>query len=85
MASNFGINHLWVEAGATLATSLIKQGIVDELVLYLSPKIMGSDGKGLLGALGLQSMQEIIELNLRDVRQIGSDIRIIAKVENKES
>ncbi|MCG7488653.1 bifunctional diaminohydroxyphosphoribosylaminopyrimidine deaminase/5-amino-6-(5-phosphoribosylamino)uracil reductase RibD [Vibrio sp. Of14-4] len=85
LASNFGINHLWVEAGATLATSLIKQGIVDELVLYLSPKIMGSDGKGLLGALGLQSMQETIELNLRDVRQIGHDIRIIAKVENKES
>ncbi|RSD30812.1 bifunctional diaminohydroxyphosphoribosylaminopyrimidine deaminase/5-amino-6-(5-phosphoribosylamino)uracil reductase RibD [Vibrio pectenicida] len=83
LASNFGINHLWVEAGSTLASSLIKQGLVDELVLYLSPKIMGSDGRGLLGALGLQSMEDVVELDIQNIRQIGPDIRIIAHVKTK--
>ncbi|GLT17233.1 riboflavin biosynthesis protein RibD [Vibrio zhanjiangensis] len=84
LASNFGINHLWVEAGSTLARSLIQQGLVDELVLYLSPKIMGSDGRGLFGALGLSSMEETIELDIKEVRQVGPDIRITAQVKNKE-
>ncbi|UPQ88543.1 bifunctional diaminohydroxyphosphoribosylaminopyrimidine deaminase/5-amino-6-(5-phosphoribosylamino)uracil reductase RibD [Vibrio sinaloensis] len=78
------INHLWVEAGATLASSLIKERLVDEIVLYLAPKIMGSDGRGLFGALGLESMTDIIDLDIKDVRQVGSDIRITASVSYKD-
>lgn len=85
LAKQHHINHLWVEAGATLASSLIKANLVDELILYLAPKIMGSDGRGLLGALGLESMAETIDLNVKDVRQVGQDIRITATLKNKES
>jgi diaminohydroxyphosphoribosylaminopyrimidine deaminase/5-amino-6-(5-phosphoribosylamino)uracil reductase len=46
---------------------------------------MGSDGRGLLGALGLESMAETIDLNVNDVRQVGQDIRITATLKNKES
>ncbi|MCG9649962.1 bifunctional diaminohydroxyphosphoribosylaminopyrimidine deaminase/5-amino-6-(5-phosphoribosylamino)uracil reductase RibD [Vibrio brasiliensis] len=84
LANKHNINHLWVEAGATLASSLIKADLVDELVLYLAPKIMGSDGRGLLGALGLELMAEVIELDIKDIRQVGSDIRIVATIVKKE-
>lgn len=85
LAQQHNINHLWVEAGATLASSLIKHKLVDELVLYLAPKIMGSDGRGLLGALGLESMEQVIDLDIQDVRQVGKDLRIIATLNNKEA
>ncbi|UUM31168.1 bifunctional diaminohydroxyphosphoribosylaminopyrimidine deaminase/5-amino-6-(5-phosphoribosylamino)uracil reductase RibD [Vibrio japonicus] len=84
LANSHNINHVWVEAGATLASSLIQAELVDELILYLAPKIMGSDGRGLLGALGLDSMADVIELDIKDVRQIGKDIRIVASLLKKE-
>lgn len=84
LVTEHNINHLWVEAGATLASSLIKENLVDELVIYLAPKIMGSDGRGLLGALGLESMADVIELDIKDVRQVGKDIRIVATILQKE-
>ncbi len=80
LASAHNIHHLWVEAGATLAASLLKARLVDELVLYLAPKIMGSDGRGIFQHLGLQAMDEVPELEIKDVRQVGPDIRIIASV-----
>lgn len=73
------IDHIWVEAGATLASSLLKQQLVDELVIYLAPKLMGSDGRGLMGALGLTDMCDVIDLEIKDVRQVGADIRIVAQ------
>ncbi|NOI14713.1 bifunctional diaminohydroxyphosphoribosylaminopyrimidine deaminase/5-amino-6-(5-phosphoribosylamino)uracil reductase RibD [Vibrio hepatarius] len=85
LVSQHNVNHLWVEAGATLASSLIRADLVDELILYLAPKIMGSDGRGLLGVLGLESMAEVIELDIQDVRQVGKDIRIVAKLLRKDS
>lgn len=84
LAHVHNINHVWVEAGATLASSLIQAALVDELILYLAPKIMGSDGRGLLGALGLEEMADVIELDIKDVRQIGNDIRIVASLLEKE-
>ncbi len=73
------IDHIWVEAGATLAKSLIEEQLVDELILYLAPKLMGSDGRGLMGALGFTSMSDVFDLEIKDVRQVGVDIRIVAK------
>lgn len=84
LASEHNINHLWVEAGATLASSMIKLGLVDELVLYLAPKLMGSDGRGLIGALGLTSMSQVIDLEIKEITQVGPDVRIIAKPTYKE-
>ncbi|MGD8173197.1 bifunctional diaminohydroxyphosphoribosylaminopyrimidine deaminase/5-amino-6-(5-phosphoribosylamino)uracil reductase RibD [Vibrio sp. TRT 21S02] len=85
LAQQHNINHIWVEAGATLASSLLKANLVDEIVLYQAPKLMGSDGRGLFGAFGLQAMNEVLDLTLLDVRQIGQDIRIIAKPTKKEN
>ncbi|MBD1572355.1 bifunctional diaminohydroxyphosphoribosylaminopyrimidine deaminase/5-amino-6-(5-phosphoribosylamino)uracil reductase RibD [Vibrio sp. S17_S38] len=78
LANEHNINHIWVEAGATLATSFIEQGLVDELIVYLSPKLMGTDGRGLTQITGLESMQDTIDLTVKDCRMVGDDIRLIA-------
>ncbi|MGR5132967.1 bifunctional diaminohydroxyphosphoribosylaminopyrimidine deaminase/5-amino-6-(5-phosphoribosylamino)uracil reductase RibD [Vibrio alfacsensis] len=80
VASEFNLHHLWVEAGATLASSLIRANLVDELIVYLAPKLMGSDGRGLIGALGLTEMAQVIDLNITDVRMVGVDIRLTATI-----
>lgn len=74
------VQKVWVEAGATLAASLIQLELVDELIVYLAPKLMGSDGRGLVHILGLNTMAEAIELDIKDVRMVGPDIRITAKI-----
>lgn len=79
LAENHNINHIWLEAGSTLASAFIQAHVVDELIVYLAPKIMGSDGQGLFGALGLRHMSEAYELDFKDVRLVGPDIRIIAQ------
>ncbi|CAE6954675.1 3h)- pyrimidinedione 5'-phosphate [Vibrio sp. B1REV9] len=85
IAAEHHINHLWVEAGATLASSLIKANLVDELIVYLAPKLMGSDGRGLIGTLGLSNMADVIDLDITDVRMVGVDIRITATVTTNPS
>ena len=74
------VQKVWVEAGATLVASLIQLELVDELIVYLAPKLMGSDGRGLVHILGLNTMAEAIELDIKDVRMVGPDIRITAKI-----
>ncbi len=85
VAADRQINHLWVEAGATFASALIKANLVDELIVYLAPKLMGSDGRGLIGALGLTGMDQVIDLNITDVRMVGTDIRIAATIVRKDN
>lgn len=77
------INHIWVEAGATLAASFLKQNLVDELIIYLAPKLMGTDGRGLINLLGLESMDQVIDLEIKDIRMVGSDIRVVATVKQE--
>ncbi|MFA0081179.1 bifunctional diaminohydroxyphosphoribosylaminopyrimidine deaminase/5-amino-6-(5-phosphoribosylamino)uracil reductase RibD [Vibrio breoganii] len=78
LAREHNINHIWVEAGATLAASFIEQQLVDELVVYLAPKIMGTDGRGLVNLLGLTSMDQAIDLNIEQLTQVGPDIKLVA-------
>ncbi|NNN43122.1 MULTISPECIES: bifunctional diaminohydroxyphosphoribosylaminopyrimidine deaminase/5-amino-6-(5-phosphoribosylamino)uracil reductase RibD [unclassified Vibrio] len=78
LALQENINHLWVEAGATLANTLLAERLVDELIVYLAPKIMGSDGRGLFGTLGLTEMEQVPELEIKDCRMIGPDLRLTA-------
>jgi diaminohydroxyphosphoribosylaminopyrimidine deaminase/5-amino-6-(5-phosphoribosylamino)uracil reductase len=84
LAMEYNLHHLWVEAGATLAGSLLTKQLVDEIIIYLAPKIMGSDGRGLFGALGLKEMEQIIDLDIVDITRVGPDIRITAKPNYKE-
>ncbi|MGR5064328.1 bifunctional diaminohydroxyphosphoribosylaminopyrimidine deaminase/5-amino-6-(5-phosphoribosylamino)uracil reductase RibD [Photobacterium sp. DNB22_13_2] len=75
------INHIWVEAGAGLAGGLLQAGLVDELILYQAPKLMGSDSRGLVDLNGLVAMDQVPELSVTDVRMVGGDIRITSRVQ----
>ena len=71
-------NEVHVEAGASLCGALLEQQLVDEIVVYIAPHIMGSGARGLFSIPGLERMADRIELDISDVRQIGSDLRITA-------
>jgi len=77
-------NEVLIEAGATLAGSALSSGIVDELVIYMAPHLMGSDAKGMFNIPGLQSIQDRVDLDIRDVRMVGKDLRITAMVRNED-
>ena len=74
------INELHVEAGATLNGALLKQNLIDELLLYMAPTLLGGEARGLFSHPVLTQMSERIALELQDVTQIGKDIRIRARL-----
>jgi len=74
------VNELLVEAGATLCGSLLQDGLVDELVVYLAPHLLGSTARGLFNIPGLETMQNRVALDIQDVRAVGHDWRITARV-----
>ncbi len=70
------INDLWVEAGASLAGALINAGLVDELIVYLAPKLMGNTARGLVNLPEFQHMTDVADWQWQDVRKIGDDVRL---------
>lgn len=74
------INDVLVEAGPALAGSLIENELVDELVIYQSPHIMGSETKGMFTTPTWTSLADRKTLDITDVRRVGSDTRITAQL-----
>ncbi|RJG01723.1 bifunctional diaminohydroxyphosphoribosylaminopyrimidine deaminase/5-amino-6-(5-phosphoribosylamino)uracil reductase RibD [Noviherbaspirillum sedimenti] len=72
------INELHVEAGSRLNGALIAEGCVDELLLYLAPSLLG-DAQGLFDLPALESLDGRRALSFHEVRQIGADLRILAR------
>ncbi|MGA7480063.1 MAG: bifunctional diaminohydroxyphosphoribosylaminopyrimidine deaminase/5-amino-6-(5-phosphoribosylamino)uracil reductase RibD [Azonexus sp.] len=75
-----GINEVHAEAGFKLNGSLLREGLVDELLLYLAPCLIGHDASGLFNLPELTSLDGKRLLQIRDLRQIGEDIRLIARL-----
>ncbi|MFK7955816.1 MAG: bifunctional diaminohydroxyphosphoribosylaminopyrimidine deaminase/5-amino-6-(5-phosphoribosylamino)uracil reductase RibD [Lysobacterales bacterium] len=73
------INELHVECGSVLSGALLDAGLVDELLVYLAPTVMGRASKGLFEVPGLESMADRIALSFEQVRQVGTDLRLILK------
>lgn len=73
------VNELLVEAGATLAGAFVAAGLVDELVIYTAPLLLGSSARPLLD-LPIAGMAGRIPLILQEVRQVGGDIRMVARL-----
>lgn len=72
------INLLHVEAGSVLCGALLQNELVDEIIIYMAPHIMGDNAKGLFHLPELDKMKHRISLKIKDVRSIGNDIRITA-------
>jgi diaminohydroxyphosphoribosylaminopyrimidine deaminase/5-amino-6-(5-phosphoribosylamino)uracil reductase len=76
------VNSIWVEAGAELAGALLQAGLVDELIIYMAPKLLGDSGRALCMLPGLQSLRDAPEFTFSDVRQVGPDLRLRMKPSN---
>ena len=74
--ANRQCNQVLVEAGATLAGAFVQAGLVDELVVYMAPTLMGNLARPLL-ELPLDAMAQQVKLHVQDIRSVGEDLRII--------
>ncbi|MDD2700047.1 MAG: bifunctional diaminohydroxyphosphoribosylaminopyrimidine deaminase/5-amino-6-(5-phosphoribosylamino)uracil reductase RibD [Sideroxydans sp.] len=77
-----GINEVMVEAGRNLNGALLQAGLVDELVLYLAPQLLGDAARGMADLGELLRLEQRVELAWRDVRRVGTDLRITAEVKH---
>jgi diaminohydroxyphosphoribosylaminopyrimidine deaminase / 5-amino-6-(5-phosphoribosylamino)uracil reductase len=77
---NHGFNEVTVETGAKLNGSLIAAGVIDEIVLYLAPKILGDTGVGLFAIPELKRLADAQQLRITDVRSVGPDLRLTARI-----
>lgn len=75
-----GINEVLVEAGSTLNGALLRAGLVDELLLYVAPQLLGDAARGIAQLGELTALEQRIDLAWQDVRQVGADLRIVARV-----
>jgi diaminohydroxyphosphoribosylaminopyrimidine deaminase / 5-amino-6-(5-phosphoribosylamino)uracil reductase len=71
------INELLVEAGAVLNGALLDKNLVDEWIIYMAPKILGDQGRGLFSLPGLQKLADKKQMKFQDVRQLGQDLKLI--------
>lgn len=72
-----GINELQVEAGAGLAGALLRGGWIDELLLYVAPRVLGERGRPLFGGLGLERLAEAIGFRWRECSRSGEDLKLV--------
>ena len=68
------VNSIWVEAGPTLAGAFLQAGLVDELLVYVAPKLLGSDARGLFVLPGLEKLADAPQLKFSEIRPVGPDV-----------
>ena len=73
-----GLNDILIESGAKLAGAFMSENLVDELMLYQAPKLIGSEGKSLVDIPAILQLSEAKDLNITDISMVGKDIRITA-------
>lgn len=78
------VNELHVEAGHKLNGSFIREGLVDECLLYLAPRLLGT-GRGLASFGPLGRLNEGVSLGYQSVERVGSDLRIVARVTGRDA
>ena len=74
-----GINELQVEAGFRLNGSLVREGCVDEFLLYLNPAFLGDGAQGMLDLPAMASLDERLRLKTVSLDRVGDDLRIVAR------
>ncbi|MGZ6545704.1 MAG: bifunctional diaminohydroxyphosphoribosylaminopyrimidine deaminase/5-amino-6-(5-phosphoribosylamino)uracil reductase RibD, partial [Actinomycetota bacterium] len=75
------VQGVLVEGGATLAWSLVRDGLVDRVIVYIAPKLVGGvDAPGMLGGEGSASIGRALDLSFHAIERIGEDLRVEADV-----
>jgi Pyrimidine reductase, riboflavin biosynthesis len=73
------VNEVLLEAGATLAGAAVRAGLIDEILLYQAPCLLGQAAWGLFDLPGINTLADRIDLEILEVRHIGVDLRIRAR------
>jgi diaminohydroxyphosphoribosylaminopyrimidine deaminase/5-amino-6-(5-phosphoribosylamino)uracil reductase len=77
------INELHLEAGHKLNGSFVREGLVDEFLVYLAPKLLGL-GQGMFNFGPLTQLDEGIHLSFQSVERVGPDLRVIARMHGRD-
>ncbi|CAM2194011.1 Diaminohydroxyphosphoribosylaminopyrimidine deaminase / 5-amino-6-(5-phosphoribosylamino)uracil reductase [Paraburkholderia kururiensis] len=75
-----GVNELHVEAGYKLNGSLLREGCVDELLVYLAPTLLGANSLSMVNVLAPDSLEQRMRFDFHQVERIGTDLRILARL-----
>ncbi len=78
------MNELHVEAGHKLNASLLRTGLVDELLVYLAPTLLGQ-GREMAAFGPLQQLSEGLQYDFSDVQRVGVDLRVLARARPAQS
>ena len=73
-----GVRHLLLEGGPTLAGAFLEAGLIDEVVAYLAPKLLGA-GSSVLEDAGITTMSDAVSLEVTQVSQLGSDLKVVGR------
>jgi diaminohydroxyphosphoribosylaminopyrimidine deaminase / 5-amino-6-(5-phosphoribosylamino)uracil reductase len=74
-----GVNELHVEAGFRLNGSLVREGCVDEFLVYLNPSFLGDAAQGMLDLPGFAALDKRLKLKVLSLDRVGDDLRILAR------
>jgi diaminohydroxyphosphoribosylaminopyrimidine deaminase/5-amino-6-(5-phosphoribosylamino)uracil reductase len=81
--AKFEVNEVLVESGARLAGAFLAAALVDELVVYLAPSLLGGGARGMFHLPMIETLADRVEVTIMDVRAVGDDWRITAKLNDE--
>lgn len=76
LATDYEVNELLVETGANLAGSLLRAKLLDEIVIYMAPVLLGHKARGLFHLPELETLSQRVRLNITEIRALGNDWRM---------
>lgn len=77
-----GVNEVQVEAGPRLSGAFLKQGLADEILLYIAPVILGDTAKPLFAGINITEMSQRFNFTVMETTNIGSDVRLLLRQKN---
>lgn len=77
-----GINEVQIEAGPRLSGAFLKQGLVDEILLYIAPVILGDNAKPLFADIDIRQMSQRFNFSILESTRIGDDMRVLLRAKN---
>ncbi len=80
-----GMNEVWIECGSRLAGAFVHDGLVDELIVYQAPVLLGSEAFGMFHLPAPVALAQAQRWRFTDVRSIGADVRLIARPQRENA
>jgi diaminohydroxyphosphoribosylaminopyrimidine deaminase/5-amino-6-(5-phosphoribosylamino)uracil reductase len=74
------LNEIHVEGGTKLNGSLLQAGVVDELLVYLAPNVIGDSGRGMFELPEVTELSQAKAVEICEVERVGEDLRILARI-----